>query len=232
MAPRTAYPKERVIQTFQHTGTIDLLDRTHGEKKKRWVTLKEDGNHTLDEIPAWHDELNANSGNATRMQSENPAASLFRRQVPGTLPGGTAGPSSSKFTNNLSCPPGAGRSIEPPAMRLNCLNMPRRSYGTLGWVSESFCDNYFYSMGEGLITLTHDPNRNRAKARRELQCPRNHCSTLQAAARTQSNVPGLQLDCDEFPPASSEEGGEFHEFRDQTCVPSYQNNWHGQCVST
>ncbi|KAJ5505938.1 hypothetical protein N7453_004895, partial [Penicillium expansum] len=43
----------------------------------------------------------------------------------------------------------------------------------------------------------------------------------------------LQLECDEFPWGSSEQGGEWlpESQRRTECVTSFQNNWHGSCVN-
>lgn len=63
-------------------------------------------------------------------------------------------------------------------------------------------------------------------------CPGGTCRQatrdLNAAVR-QSN---LQVQCDEFPRKSSEQGGTWlpASQRRAKCVPSFQNNWHGQCL--
>lgn len=69
--------------------------------------------------------------------------------------------------------------------------------------------------------------------RRKIQCPDSTCLDPTKDLNKALNRRGLQLQCDEFPWASTEQGGDWlpSNMRSQTCVPSWQNNWHGQCVS-
>jgi len=115
-------------------------------------------------------------------------------------------------------------------MRLNCLTMPKRSYGT--YQSRSFCEGYSANqMSEGGV-FTHDPGSARNAERRAQNCPSGTCTALTNAAKLASGVSTLGLDCDEFPPASAEEGGSSFSWQAGVlCVPSYQNQQHGQCIS-
>lgn len=79
--------------------------------------------------------------------------------------------------------------------------------------------------------FTHDPGKVRGNQRRLQNCPKSSCAVMATAARLASGVASLDLDCDEYPPASAEEGGRFSWASGTLCVPSYQNNQHGQCIS-
>jgi hypothetical protein len=75
--------------------------------------------------------------------------------------------------------------------------------------------------------------------RRQIQCPKQprYCAPAEAALNRQLGRSGkgiLPLQCDEFPWASSEQGGAYlaSDRRTATCVPAYQNNWHGQCIQS
>lgn len=88
-----------------------------------------------------------------------------------------------------------------------------------------------------IFTFSNDEERK--KARYGAQCPKKTCESKQTNLNNQlgrTSRAKLTLQCDEFPWKSSEQGGDYMDQlgprrRTQTCVPAYQNNWHGQCVS-
>lgn len=73
--------------------------------------------------------------------------------------------------------------------------------------------------------------------RRKSVCPKTSKESKCASAIKELNKAlrrnVLQLECDEFPWGSSEQGGEWlpESQRRTECVTSFQNNWHGSCVS-
>ncbi|OJJ54424.1 hypothetical protein ASPSYDRAFT_1160870 [Aspergillus sydowii CBS 593.65] len=81
-------------------------------------------------------------------------------------------------------------------------------------------------------------DKDRTEERYDNQCPDGTCVAANKilndnVGRTGSR-PKLALQCDEFPWKSSEQGGKYMDKLDpgrrtRTCVPGYQNNWHGQC---
>ncbi|KAK3395032.1 hypothetical protein B0H63DRAFT_533483 [Podospora didyma] len=209
MKPRMAYePKDRSMTIYQQSGSINLFGNT-----KRWVTLGDGPQPDFD----------------NNTMSANPAYFLFAR-ADGDGDTDMTDPNSSKFTDQVSCPPGKQIQITLPELRLNCDTMPPRAYGSLGYVSHSFCDGYTSSQMQRGTVLTHDAKSVTSAERRRDQCPSGTCTTLTSLARINSGVSTLKLDCDEFPPASAEEGGLYQYDHGTLCVPSYQNKQHGTCV--
>lgn len=87
-----------------------------------------------------------------------------------------------------------------------------------------------------ITQFTYSGDRELGERRRNAQCGGSFCADEEETLNTYlDRTPStrLRLQCDEFPWASSEQGGLFldADSRSQTCVPAYQNNWHGQCVS-
>lgn len=141
------------------------------------------------------------------------------------------------FTANLKCPPGSTGDVRLPELRFNCdlygpvqvdpLDPNNPATGV--YLTKGMCDGW-RGMTARPSTLTYGPvDKN---DRRSDQCPTGFCATVQASviARTGRGLPRPDIDCDEFPPASAEEGGDFYgaASRSQTCVPAFQNqNWGG-----
>ncbi|KAJ0415249.1 hypothetical protein BJY00DRAFT_318010 [Aspergillus carlsbadensis] len=87
-----------------------------------------------------------------------------------------------------------------------------------------------------LFTYSNDAVR--TGARMHAQCPDKTCERDNAVLNFQvgRTRDKLELQCDEFPWKSSEQGGEWMDQlgpgrQTATCVPAYQINWHGQCMS-
>lgn len=89
-----------------------------------------------------------------------------------------------------------------------------------------------------IFTFSNDDNRR--QERYDAQCPNNYCDETAKNLNDQLGRTGsrskLILECDEFPWKSSEQGGRYMDQfgsgrRTNTCIPKYQNNWHGQCLS-
>ena len=81
-----------------------------------------------------------------------------------------------------------------------------------------------------LFTFSNDEARKRA--RYDAQCPPKTCAQQTTDLQDHQGNKNLKLQCDEFPWKSSEQGGDYQasDARTATCVASYQNNWHGQCL--
>ncbi len=87
------------------------------------------------------------------------------------------------------------------------------------------------------MTLTYSPDKDTVESRRGAQCPNGFCKpeydALVAATKVKFKGGGA-MSCDEAPWASSEEGGDWLDFKNraQTCVPSFMNSaWGGNCQS-
>lgn len=90
--------------------------------------------------------------------------------------------------------------------------------------------------------LTWDPDTSRATARRTQACPpqngKGYCYSLQNQYIQSINDKSIAISCDEFPFASSEEGGSYlgSLFNNptevqRTCVPTWQQYLQGNCNS-
>lgn len=115
-------------------------------------------------------------------------------------------------------------------------------------IMTALCEGYKSTTNSFPITLTHHPGSSRAgwthltsrnNARRRQQCP-NYISDLQSCPVETQRLhlavgytgDTMKLECDEFPWASSEEGGNFKPAseRSQRCIPSVQNGLGGACI--
>jgi hypothetical protein len=91
-------------------------------------------------------------------------------------------------------------------------------------------------LANSAITLTWDPKKSRRDDRRSIACGSSYCDTTQTTLR--GTAPGIQVSCDEFPFAGSEEGGGFLQTlatdptnTEATCIPAWQNTAQGNCNS-
>lgn len=110
------------------------------------------------------------------------------------------------------------------------------------WGTVPLCQGY--KTTTLLTTLTYAPailpeHKERANQRRKQQCLNlvsnlDSCPYETALMHSAIGYSGslMKLECDEFPWASSEEGGNFRATnqRSQGCVPSVQNSLGGQCI--
>jgi hypothetical protein len=79
--------------------------------------------------------------------------------------------------------------------------------------------------------LTFSNDNDRKTKRRTQQCSPNPC-TKQKENIKKVTGQDYSIECDETPPASTEEGGDFEDksARAATCVPQYQNGaYAGNC---
>lgn len=90
------------------------------------------------------------------------------------------------------------------------------------------------------MILTWDNNGDRSRARRAIACGERYCTDGQEVLAISAGLnPGkLKLSCDEFPFASTEEGGNYLSTLrvnptnpQRTCVPAWQNTLQGTCNS-
>ena len=95
-----------------------------------------------------------------------------------------------------------------------------------------------HALANSDIILTWDNNAQRGDTRRSQVCGKAFCNAQQTQLRTLTGDKSIALSCDEFPFASSEEGGKFLSTRDRnpitaqkTCVPAWQNSLQGNCNS-
>ncbi|KAL8942162.1 MAG: hypothetical protein Q9216_001809 [Gyalolechia sp. 2 TL-2023] len=155
--------------------------------------------------------------------------------------------SSSQAVNTapLTCPPGAAGQVRLPDYRLNCIlfsNSQLTGRGNSVQV-EGICPGVqgFYrrrSIANSDITLTWDNHVPRSEARRMAVCGNQFCTPQQDRFKALIGDKSIALSCDEFPFASSEEGGSFLQTLQinptspsRTCVPAWQNDLQGNCNS-
>ncbi|ETS88166.1 hypothetical protein PFICI_01994 [Pestalotiopsis fici W106-1] len=152
-------------------------------------------------------------------------------------------PNTPDFTQQLTCPPGSKADVKLPELRFNCdlfgpvqVNpFPDGKHTT--FLQKGMCDGW-KSMTTRPTVLTYSNNLDRVSDRRNEQCPSGYCDSATKQLITATGLDGSttakakpQLECDEAPWASSEEGGNFGAStgsRSATCVPGFQNGgWAG-----
>jgi len=126
-------------------------------------------------------------------------------------------------------------------MLVNCGAFPPLQVLTLAGTyqtTEAMCQGY-KSVSGLPMTLTqafpyNDDQKKAVTARRLAQCPSGYCASKTAALHKAVGYSGseMKLECDEFPWASSEEGGLFKDSgsRSQLCIPSAHNGLGGTCI--
>ncbi|KAL6228777.1 hypothetical protein BDW75DRAFT_131550 [Aspergillus navahoensis] len=210
---REAYKPSRRITLYEKLGTIPLSESATLE------TRAIDG--------SW--------GNDTSLAPELVPAGLIRRADGMDL--------DPEFTKKVTCPKGSSGDPQLPELRINCkyLNdVAEQNTKTGAWVpAKGLCTpilNIDANKRQELFTFSSDDKITRARYKE--QCPTGTCTSAQNTLNDQAGKPSsgrrLILQCDEFPQKSSEQGGKYMDSigpgrRTQTCVPAYQNNWHGQC---
>ncbi|KAL8852652.1 MAG: hypothetical protein Q9221_002412 [Calogaya cf. arnoldii] len=167
---------------------------------------------------------------------------LAKREDDDTAPGAPEAAS----TAQLECPTGSTPDIRLPDYRLNCnIFQPQQINGPAGGFSTAFgiCTGVQAFMRRRTLAnsqypLTWDNEGKRSTARRNRACGSAYCTATQ---NNLANLAGLnagviQLSCDEFPFASTEEGGDYlttlrsnPTFAQKTCVPAWQNSLQGNC---
>ncbi|KAL8782914.1 MAG: hypothetical protein Q9213_005026, partial [Squamulea squamosa] len=187
--------------------------------------------------PFHHDqggvELNHNQSNAVSMQSllgKRADSNLIDSQTP-------------DFTSQLTCPPGDSAQVRIPDYRLNGNifgDNQVNGNGQQALVRGIYSGVRDFFLRRGLansdIVLTWDNNVARGNIRRGQVCGSSFCGPLQTQLRTLVGDNSIALSCDEFPFASSEEGGNFltslannPTTAETTCVPAWQNTLQGNC---
>ena len=235
LAPREAYSPDKSIEIFSRTGSIPL----NGGGSKRGEAPLISGKAPSRGMKAIHSTNEANDGSDNRTMSPVPglADDVFRRAVPPS--GGTSTPPD--FTQPVTCPPGSGGDWQLPELRFNCdlLSVVHVSpYKTAGSyrIVPGLCDGY-RAIPNFRSVLTFI-NHRRTGLCGSGSCTRETTSLQVTTGRFIDNPPGstkgIQLQCDEYPFASSEEA--VKGFLDstqysETCAPAYQNQWGGQCIS-
>ena len=93
-------------------------------------------------------------------------------------------------------------------------------------------------MASSDIVLTWDVNTKRGDKRRAQACGSQYCTASQTLLRQTTGDKTIEISCDEFPFASSEEGGNYYQTLpvnptapQLTCVPAWQNTLQGNCNS-
>ena len=88
------------------------------------------------------------------------------------------------------------------------------------------------------VTLTWDKKNSRADVRRAETCGNSYCGPTQQALIDLTGDKSLQISCDEFPFASTEEGGNYYNTLtvnprqpSRVCVPAWQQTLQGNCNS-
>ncbi|RYP24055.1 hypothetical protein DL765_000783 [Monosporascus sp. GIB2] len=165
---------------------------------------------------------------------------------------GDQDPGSPQFQNPIQCPAGSQGQVKLPELRFNCGAFPPIQVQDIKGqyeVMTDLCEGYKSTSNSFPITLTHHPGSSRAgwthltsrnNARRRQQCP-NYVSDLESCPIETQRLhlavgytgDAMKLECDEFPWASSEEGGNFKPAaeRSQRCIPSVQNGLGGACIA-
>ncbi|RYP19213.1 hypothetical protein DL767_009698 [Monosporascus sp. MG133] len=168
----------------------------------------------------------------------DPARALFSRADDEDDPG------SPTFTNPITCSAGDSKAVTLPELKFNCAAFPPMQLKGV-YTTKGLCEGYKKTSGLPM-TLTHSPTyeedngkydhiKKRNNEKRNQQCPARQCkATTQAmhAAIGWTDPLKKKLECDEFPWASSEEGGHFKPAgeRNTECVPSIQNGRGGGCI--
>lgn len=94
------------------------------------------------------------------------------------------------------------------------------------------------SLASSDIVLTWDVNTKRGDQRRTQACGSQYCTAQQTLLRQTTGDKTIEISCDEFPFASTEEGGNYYQTLpvnptspQLTCVPAWQNTLQGNCNS-
>ncbi|KAI3068615.1 CAZyme family GH18 [Aspergillus niger] len=221
LAPRMAYDPRKTFKLYEKKGSIPM---SSSAKSKREATIDGPLHQDLVEVGSL-----TNGSISTYLDS---ASGLSRRGDEMDIDG----PNAPEFTQNLKCPPGTSGDVQLPEIRFNCdfLNdfIEQSKNGKMDAIT-GLCTpvlNIPDNKRQKLFTFSNDEARK--DARYNAQCPAGTCKQVTTDLKTHQANKNLELQCDEFPWKSSEQGGDYlaSDARTGTCVASYQNNWHGQCL--
>ncbi|CBF89323.1 hypothetical protein AN0517.2 [Aspergillus nidulans FGSC A4] len=229
LGPRQAYTPNKTVKLYEKQGSIPMGSSSDQQARDLTVYGPVERRHIAAELPA----------DANMSAYLDPATGLFRRSDPMDLDD----PNDPEFTQNLQCPPGSSGDVKLPELRFNCDLL----WGFVEPASGKTSDETDHDAGKvtGLCepildipsnkrteAFTFSNDKDRTAARYKAQCPSGTCKQPSADLNKALNRRNLQLQCDEFPWKSSEQGGHYlpSDSRSATCVPSFQNNWHGQCL--
>lgn len=219
LSPRELYPTDKVIEIYEKTGTIPLFgsgDTAPGLNQTNGVTTR-----ALAVAPI------------RRRIHAGTAAILARDDDDSDTVSGANGP----LAPQPSCPRRADGAWQIPELRLNCDYMkpqivPAADNTKTASTVVGLCDPI---KGLNILpkVLTYETGRSSSRRTSAGVCPTGKCAPFNTALKATTGATGYTLSCDEFPYASTEEGGEFMPAsqRSATCVSAAQNYQDGQCVS-
>ncbi|KAJ5372784.1 hypothetical protein N7517_004790 [Penicillium concentricum] len=215
---RKAYSPDKMLKLYEKTGTIPMSASDVG---KRDLSIAAD---------AQRHEIEADIPYNSTMSVLEPAADIFRR-ADVTM----TDPNDPSFSNQGQCPPGAS-GFQLPQLRFNCGWLgPYRGVNDIHGLTydvPGLCDNIVnITPLRSKFTFAQDAD---AKiARYNSVCPDGACAEATTQLNKALRRSGLQLECDEFPWKSSEQGGTWppESQRRTECVTRFQNGWHGKCLA-
>lgn len=227
--PRMAYTNDQKITIYEDKGQIPL----GSSNEKRMIRLIDPA---LD-----HPDFRLDNATMSTNDVLDPSR-LFRRADDDDA---NADPNAPQLTHKITCPAGSKADVTIPELRFSCGSFPPVTITNPDGTTQTFKDMCKgYKSVQGLpMTLTHCPSLEISKLeswlnkKRSKQCPDGFCKAetdkLRNAYYTGTKPDRMMtLECDEYPWASSEEGGDFKPSasRSQTCVPSFQNGLGGNCI--
>ncbi|WQF83340.1 Putative glycoside hydrolase family 18, catalytic domain, glycosyl hydrolase family 18 (GH18) active [Colletotrichum destructivum] len=246
---RKAYETDQKLIIYEpEPGKIDLSDPSTSSSK-RMEPLPDSGYEGSGVLRRQSAENNHTSAASDEYEEQ------FRAMAAGTGGNANQNPGTPQFTNPIQCPAGNQPVFRVPELRFNCGAFPpiqiqdtNGQYETM----TALCEGYKGTSTSWPLHLTHHANNPASHpqwdflkrcndAKRRQQCP-NLASNLEscpyetqrlhlAVGHTDSD--SMKLECDEFPWASSEEGGNYlpASERSQVCIPSVQNGLGGNCIA-
>ncbi|KAL8990145.1 MAG: hypothetical protein Q9169_008197, partial [Polycauliona sp. 2 TL-2023] len=260
MKPRNAFNPPKRFTIYEDSGSftgptkrsLDALEAVPAPKFPRRGLISGWHGARLSAVDQVHNEYDLN-GMTHSIRNQTSALSmrqlLAKRADDDTLPDAPNAVS----TAQLQCPAGSTPEITLPDYRLNCSifqpqqiaaranGQPARAPGICTGVQDFFRKR---SLANSQMVLTWDSFPKRSKARRTSVCngkdlgEKTYCgSTQDRLAKAAGLRKGqLSLSCDEFPFASTEEGGTYLSTlrtnptsAQRSCVPSWQNDLQGAC---
>ncbi|GLA13200.1 hypothetical protein AnigIFM62618_009730 [Aspergillus niger] len=221
LAPRMAYDPRKTFKLYEKKGSIPMSSPA---KSKREAAIDGPLHQDLVEVGSL-----TNGSISTYLDS---ASGLSRRGDEMDVDG----PNAPEFTQDLKWPPGTSGDVQLPEIRFNCdfLNdfIEQSKNGKMDAIT-GLCTpvlNIPDNKRQKLFTFSNDEAKK--DARYNAQCLAGTCKQVTTDLKAHQANKNLELQCDEFPCKSSEQGGDYlaSDARTGTCVASYQNNWHGQCL--
>ncbi|KAL8729755.1 MAG: hypothetical protein Q9181_004891 [Wetmoreana brouardii] len=235
LKPRNAFERPKRFTIYENTGSftgptkrsIDGPPAILAPKFPRRGLIAGDDWHgtelsTIDQV---HASVNDDNGAKPILNESNSmnVQSLLGKRADDSLPDSQI----AGFTSQLTCPPGNSAQVKLPDYR-------QPVDGICTGVQKFFYDN---TLANSEMVLTWDNNEERSDDRRYEVCGnQNPCPDEQSRIRTATGNYRIDLSCDEFPFASSEEGGNFLRTlttrptaAERTCVPAWQNTLQGNC---